>query len=62
MGKREAQSRQCSKIWNALIFIDSGDGELKENNQKRMEKVGSSNGGGTALHKRNKEALQLPGN
>ena len=40
-----------------ICFIDP-----KKKKRKRKEKVGSSNGGGNALHERNKEALQLAGN
>ena len=59
MGTREAQTRQCSKIELHLFHRLGRCGIYR--NQKRNEKVGSSNGGGNALQKRTKEELQLSG-
>ena len=44
-----------------VYFIHPEDGEYKEA-PKTQGKVGSSNGGGNALQKRNKEALGASGN
>ena len=54
----ETEARKCQKIREGTNFIDLEDEEYTENHQKKRQKIGSFDGGSSALQDGNEKALE----